>query len=567
MQGKGVSGGIGLGKVLILKNEEFKIQKNVVTNVQREIEIFENALDEEIKVIKNLLETINGTEKDIMQAYLVIMQDETIKQEVINVIKNEKCNAEYGVEVGFDKILKIFEEIDDDYIKTRGADIVDIKEKIIAKILEKEKIDFSKLDKNTIIVTKELRTSDTAKLDLKNISGIITEMGGINSHMSIMARNHEIPAIVGVKNLIENIHNNDFVAINGDTGEIVINPTREECIKLEEMKKGIELEKDELEKYKYKETITQDGHQLKIFANISVFQDVEVAIENSAEGVGLFRTEFIYMNSNKCPTENEQFNLYKKVAEKMQGKKVIIRTLDIGGDKNIKYMNLPKEENPFLGYRAIRVCLDNIELFKTQLRAILKASAYGNLAIMLPMISSVEELRRAKKVMNEVKIELKDKNIAFDENIKIGIMIEIPSAALMAESLAKECDFFSIGTNDLIQYTVAVERGNEKIEKLYSKYNPAVIQLIKYAIDGAHKNSIHCGICGEAASRPAFIPLLIGLGIDELSMNSNKILNSRMQVRNLNFEDCKKLAEETLKMNSTDEVESFLKRNLYLSEY
>ena len=567
MQGKGVSSGIGLGKVLILKNEEFKIQKNVITNVQREIEIFENALNGEINDIKNLLKTINGTEKDIMQAYLAIMQDETIKQEVINVIKNEECNAEYGVEAGFDKILKMFGEIDDDYIKTRGSDIIDMKEKIIAKILGKEKIDFSKLDKNTIIVAKELRTSDTAKLDLKNISGIITEMGGINSHMSIMARNHEIPAIVGVKNLIENIHNNDFVAINGDTGEIVINPTREECIKLEEMKKGIELEKDELEKYKYKETITQDGHQLKIFANIGIFQDVELAIENSAEGVGLFRTEFIYMNSNKCPTEDEQFNLYKKVAEKMQGKKVIIRTLDIGGDKNIKYMDLPKEENPFLGYRAIRVCLDNIELFKTQLRAILKASAYGNLAIMLPMISSVEELRRAKKVMNEVKIELKDKNIAFDENIKIGIMIEIPSAALMAESLAKECDFFSIGTNDLIQYTVAVERGNEKIEKLYSKYNPAVIKLIKYAIDGAHKNSIHCGICGEAASRPAFIPLLIGLGIDELSMNSNKILNSRMQVRNLNFEDCKKLAEETLKINSTDKVESFLKKNLYLSEY
>lgn len=567
MQGKGVSSGIGLGKVLILKNEEFKIQKNVITNVQREIEIFENALNGEINDIKNLLKTINGTEKDIMQAYLAIMQDETIKQEVINVIKNEECNAEYGVEAGFDKILKMFGEIDDDYIKTRGSDIIDMKEKIIAKILGKEKIDFSKLDKNTIIVAKELRTSDTAKLDLKNISGIITEMGGINSHMSIMARNHEIPAIVGVKNLIENIHNNDFVAINGDTGEIVINPTREECIKLEEMKKGIELEKDELEKYKYKETITQDGHQLKIFANIGIFQDVELAIENSAEGVGLFRTEFIYMNSNKCPTEDEQFNLYKKVAEKMQGKKVIIRTLDIGGDKNIKYMDLPKEENPFLGYRAIRVCLDNIELFKTQLRAILKASAYGNLAIMLPMISSVEELRRAKKVINEVKIELKDKNIAFDENIKIGIMIEIPSAALMAESLAKECDFFSIGTNDLIQYTVAVERGNEKIEKLYSKYNPAVIKLIKYAIDGAHKNSIHCGICGEAASRPAFIPLLIGLGIDELSMNSNKILNSRMQVRNLNFEDCKKLAEETLEISSTDEVESFLKKNLYLSEY
>ena len=567
MQGKGVSNGIGLGKVIILDNEEIKAEKTIVENTEKEIEIFQKALDEVIQEIKELLNRISGTEKEIMQAYLMILEDPLLSEEIINTIKEEKYNAAYGVEVGFNKVIKMFEQIDDSYMASRSSDIKDMKEKVLSKILKKDTVNLSKLPKNTIIATKELKTSDTAKLDLKNVAGIITEMGGINSHMSIMARNHEIPAIVGVKDLLLNISNDDFVAINGETGEIVINPTKEECVKLEQMKQAIAMEKDELEKYKDKETVTQDGHRVQIFANIGIPQDVESAIENSAEGVGLFRTEFLYMNSSSCPTEEEQFEAYKSVAENLKGKRAVIRTLDIGGDKNIQYMNLPEEQNPFLGYRAIRICLDDIPLFKTQLRAILRASSYGNLAIMLPMISSVEELRKAKEIIQEVKDELKNKDIKFDENIEIGIMIEIPSAALMAESLAKECDFFSIGTNDLIQYTVAVERGNEKIEKLYSKYHPAIIKLIKMAIDGAHKNCIHCGMCGEAASRPAFIPLLIGLGLDEFSMNSNKILNARMMIRNLNYEDCKKLAEKALTLSSSTEVELFLKKDLFTSDF
>lgn len=300
--------------------------------------------------------------------------------------------------------------------------------------------------------------------------------------------------------------------------------------------------------------LLKDGHQVELLANIGGPQDIKIVTENTAEGVGLLRSEFLYMDSEDFPTEKEQFEAYKKVAENLPNKKIIIRTLDIGGDKDLKYMKLPKEKNPFLGYRAIRIYLDNIALFKVQLRAILAASAYGNLAIMLPMISSVEELRRAKEVIEEAKEELREKKTPFNEKIEIGIMVEIPSAAIMAEELAKECDFFSIGTNDLIQYTIAVERGNEKVANLYTHYHPAVIRLIKSAIDGAHKNNILCGMCGEAAGDPLFVPLLVGLGLDEFSMNGNKILQTRKLIMELNFEDCKKLAKEVLELTSSEEI-------------
>ena len=316
----------------------------------------------------------------------------------------------------------------------------------------------------------------------------------------------------------------------------------------------LKKEKEELEPYKKKATITKDGHKVELLANIGVPQDAEIAVNFAAEGVGLMRSEFLYMNSENFPTEEEQFQAYQKVTMQFQEKTVIIRTLDIGGDKDLKYMKLPKEGNPFLGYRAIRICLDNSELFKTQLRAILRASAYGNVAIMLPMISSIEELRDAKKIIQDVKKELSTENIPFKEDIEVGIMVEIPSAAIIAEELAKECDFFSIGTNDLIQYTIAVERGNEKIANLYTKFHPAVIRLIKSAIDGAHKNHILCGMCGEAASDPFFIPLLVGLGLDEFSMNASKILKARKLIRELDFEECEKLADEVLRLSSAEEV-------------
>lgn len=558
LKGTGISDGIGLGKAIIFKSQKIKLEKNKIQDVTLEKEKFYKAIKEVEKEIENLLEKISGTEKEIMQAYLLILQDPNLIQKTIEIIEKEKWDAAYATEIGFNEIIKEFEKVDDTYISERSKDIEDMKKKIIAKIIGKEEINLSKLPSNTILVAKELSTSDIAKLDFKNIEGIITEVGGMNSHMAIMARTHEIPSSVGVNKITQNIKQNDVVAINGKTGEIFVNPSKKEYKNFEEIKEKIKKEKNELENYKNQDSITKDGHEVKVLANIGMPDDVKIVIQNTAEGVGLFRSEFLYMNSENFPTENEQFEAYKKVVLKLKNKEVIIRTLDIGGDKDLKYMKLPKEDNPFLGYRAIRICLDDINLFKVQLRAILKASAFGNMAIMIPMISSLEELRKTKEIINEVKEELREKKIKFDENIKIGIMIEIPAAALIADELAKECDFFSIGTNDLIQYTVAVERGNKKIANLYTHFHPAVIRLIKKAIEGAHKNHILCGMCGEAAGDVTFIPLLIGLGLDEFSMNANKVLNVRKLIRNLDFKECQKLADEVSKLATSDEVEKLL---------
>ena len=558
LKGTGISDGIGLGKAIIFKSQKIKLEKNKIKDVTLEKEKFYKAIKEVEKEIENLLEKISGTEKEIMQAYLLILQDPNLIQKTIEIIEKEKWDAAYATEIGFNEIIKEFEKVDDTYISERSKDIEDMKKKIIAKIIGKEEINLSKLPSNTILVAKELSTSDIAKLDFKNIVGIITEVGGMNSHMAIMARTHEIPSSVGVNKITQNIKQNDVVAINGKTGEIFVNPSKKEYKNFEEIKEKIKKEKNELKNYKNQDSITKDGHEVKVLANIGMPDDVKIVIQNTAEGVGLFRSEFLYMNSENFPTENEQFEAYKKVVLKLKNKEVIIRTLDIGGDKDLKYMKLPKEDNPFLGYRAIRICLDDINLFKVQLRAILKASAYGNVAIMIPMISSLEELRKTKEIINEVKEELREKKIKFDENIKIGIMIEIPAAALIADELAKECDFFSIGTNDLIQYTVAVERGNKKIANLYTHFHPAVIRLIKKAIEGAHKNHILCGMCGEAAGDVTFIPLLIGLGLDEFSMNANKVLNVRKLIRKLDFKECKKLADEVLKLATSEEVEKLL---------
>lgn len=558
LKGTGISDGIGLGKAIIFKSQKIKLEKNKIKDVTLEKEKFYKAIKEVEKEIEDLLEKISGTEKEIMQAYLLILQDPNLIQKTIEIIEKEKWDAAYATEIGFNEIIKEFEKVDDTYISERSKDIEDMKKKIIAKIIGKEEINLSKLPSNTILVAKELSTSDIAKLDFKNIEGIITEVGGMNSHMAIMARTHEIPSSVGVNKITQNIKRNDVVAINGKTGEIFVNPSKKEYKNFEEIKEKIKKEKNELENYKNQDSITKDGHEVKVLANIGMPDDVKIVIQNTAEGVGLFRSEFLYMNSENFPTENEQFEAYKKVVLKLKNKEVIIRTLDIGGDKDLKYMKLPKEDNPFLGYRAIRICLDDINLFKVQLRAILKASAFGNMAIMIPMISSLEELRKTKEIINEVKEELREKKIKFDENIKIGIMIEIPAAALIANELAKECDFFSIGTNDLIQYTVAVERGNKKIANLYTHFHPAVIRLIKKAIEGAHKNHILCGMCGEAAGDATFIPLLIGLGLDEFSMNANKVLNVRKLIRKLDFKECQKLADEVLKLATSEEVEKLL---------
>ena len=406
IKGKGVSEGIGLGKVVILRNEEIKPEKVQIENVILEKEKFYEAVSKVQNEIEELIKKISGTEKDIMQAYLMILQDPTLIQETIEIIEKEKCNAAYATEIGFNTIIQTFEEMDDPYMAARSADIADMKKKVLYKILNKEEINLSQLPSNTILITSELTTSDTAKLNLNNIAGIITEVGGVNSHMAIMARTHEIPAIVGVKQITKQIKDNDLIAINGETGEIFINPSKVEWTRFEEISENSNKEREELETYKKEISATKDGHHVELLANIGGPQDIELIMKNTAEGVGLFRSEFLYMNSDDFPTEKEQFEAYKKVAEKLPNKRIVIRTLDIGGDKNLKYMKLPKEDNPFLGYRAIRIFLDNISLFKVQLRAILRASAYGNLAIMIPMISSIEELRESKKVIIVVNDEL-----------------------------------------------------------------------------------------------------------------------------------------------------------------
>lgn len=558
VKGKGVSKGIGIGHTKVLNNEEVKLTDFKVDDKENEVNYFRKCLNNVIEDTKKVIEKLSGTEADIMNAYLMILQDPTLTAETERLIQEEGYNAGYAAKVGFETVEEVFKNMDDEYMSARASDIEDMKQRVVNKIINKAEIDLSNLPENTVLVGKDLSTSDTAKLNLKTIAGIIIENGSENSHVSIMARTHEIPAIVGVKGALDSIANDINIAINGATGEIFINPSQEEISKLTKIKNELKDEKGSLAKFKNKKSITKDGYKTEVVANIGTPKDMESVIENGAEGIGLFRSEFLYMDSESMPTEEEQFEAYKEVLEKAEGKRVIVRTLDIGGDKDLKYLNLDKEDNPFLGYRAIRICLREPEIFKVQLRALYRASNYGKLAIMLPMISSVDEIRAAKDIINEVKEELKAEKVKFDKNVKIGIMIEVPSAAIMAEQLATECDFFSIGTNDLIQYTVAVERGNEKISDLYTKFHPAVIRLIKMAIDGAHKSKIFCGMCGEAASDERFIPLLVGLGLDEFSMNPTKILNSRKMIRDLNHKECKKLVQEILKMSSASEIKARL---------
>ena len=558
LKGKGVSKGIGIGHTKVLKHEEVKLTDFKVEDKENELNYFKKCLNNVIEDTKKVLEKLSGTEADIMNAYLMILQDPTLTKETERLIQEDGYNAGYATKVGFETVEEVFKNMDDEYMSARASDIEDMKQRVLNKIINKAELDLSNLPENTVLVGKDLSTSDTAKLNLKAVAGIIIENGSENSHVSIMARTHEIPAIVGAKGALDSIANDMYIAINGGTGEIFLDPSQDEVAKLEEIQKELKDEKGSLAKFKNKKSITKDGYKTEVVANIGTPKDMDAVIENGAEGVGLFRSEFLYMDSENMPTEEEQFEAYKEVLEKAEGKRVIVRTLDIGGDKDLKYLNLDKEDNPFLGYRAIRICLREPEIFKVQLKALYRASSYGKLAIMLPMISSVDEIRTAKDIINEVKEELKAEKVKFDKNVKVGIMIEVPSAAIMAEQLATECDFFSIGTNDLIQYTVAVERGNEKISDLYTKFHPAVIRLIKMAIDGAHKSKIFCGMCGEAAADERFIPLLVGLGLDEFSMNPTKILNSRKMIRSLNHKECKKLVQEILKMSSSTEIKARL---------
>lgn len=559
LKGKGISEGIGIGKALVLKKEKVKIEKIKIEDIDLELEKLNVSLNSVIKETEELRDKSNSEQKQILEAYLMILQDDELIQKTKELIKNEKLNCVYAVEQGMNEIITNFRSIPDEYISERANDIQDIKNRIISKLLQIEENDLSKIEPATIIVTQELTTSDTAKINMNNVSGIISEIGGTNSHVSIIARNKQIPMVIRVENIVEQIKDGDVIVINGETGDIHINPTIEEMAHYQKLQKRDEEERQGLEKFKNIVAKTKDGYQVEVSSNIGKTSDLEDVLKFGADGIGLFRTEFLFMDSPKMPTEEEQFESYKKIAENMKDKLSIIRTLDAGGDKDIPYLNLEKEDNPFLGYRAIRLCLGNPEMFKIQLRAILRASIYGNLAIMFPMISVIDELRQARQILEECKKELDERNIKYNKQIKVGMMIEIPAAAIMADTFAKECDFFSIGTNDLIQYTIAAERGNTKIANLYTKNHPAVIKLIKRTIDAAHQNGIFCGMCGEAASNFQYIPLLIGMGLNEFSMNSSAILQAKKTITELNKKECEKLVDEVLQFSSDKEVEKRLK--------
>lgn len=554
-----VSTGVGYGKAIILKNKKIIIKKRIVDNPEVEIVKLENAVMEATKEIDELIKTITGTEKEIMEAYLMIMKDSNLILEPKKIILETKCNSEYAVEIGLNKLIQTFEEINDEYMSSRAKDITDIKNRILIELQKGKKQVCDKLEEDSIIITKNITASDLIKMDLEKINGIVTEEGNVDAHFAIIAKAYNIPVIVKAKNVTKKIKNNEYVIVDGYNCNIHINPNQDEVEKIKQHKNDLKERYNKLEKYKDIETKTTDGYKIKLYSNIGLPVDIKETIRNNAEGIGLFRSEILYMNNCEIPTEEYQYNIYKKIATELKGKNITIRTIDIGGDKRLEYIKLEKEQNPFLGYRAIRFCLENRGIFKSQLRAILRASQYGNLSIMFPMISSIEELREAKKILEKCKKELNQKGEKYNENIRTGIMIEVPSSALMAEHLAKECDFFSIGTNDLIQYTIAVERGNNKVSKLYTKYHPAVLKLIEETVKGAHKAQIECGMCGECAEDKLLIPLLIGLGIDELSVNPNMILKTRKEICKLEKTKCVKLAKETLCLSSANEVEKKLK--------
>lgn len=562
MKGLGVSQGIGIGKAFIIEKKAVNIEMNQISDTVYEVNRFKSALDvcknEIEEIYQKTLKNIGEKEAQIFKSHEMILEDETFILEVEMKINVEKINAEYALNETANIYIKMFENIKDEYLRERSEDIKDIMSRILRILLGIKTTDFSKMDKNSIIIAEDLTPSDTAQLDKTKVAAMITETGGKTSHAAIMARIMGIPTVVGIEGILGKVKYDDIIVCDGKSGKVIINPGEKQT-KYYMNKKNIEIKVNkELKKQIGLPSVTKDGYKVEISSNIGTPNDVALAIENDAEGIGLFRSEFIFMNRHCKPSEEEQFEEYKEVLVKMGNKPVIIRTLDIGGDKEVPYIKIPKEMNPFLGYRAIRLCLGNTDIFRTQLKAILRASVFGNAKIMFPMISTMKELKDAKKILEEEKQELRNEGIAFKEDIQVGIMIEIPSAAIISDLLAKEVDFFSIGTNDLIQYTMAVDRMNSKLSHLYSQYHPALLRLIKSIIKNAHEAGKWVGMCGEAAGDPKLIPVFIGMGLDEFSMNAPSILSSRYIIRGLNKKDMEQIAENTLNLENAIEVENYL---------
>lgn len=564
--GTGTSPGIALGKVLILKNEELIIEKKEIHNIEIEKSRFFAALEiskiELSKIKDQSLEEIGEEKAAIFEAHLMVLEDPELISNTVNKIETEKLNAEYCFDQVTTQFIGVFESMDNEYMRERAADIRDVSTRVLKHMLAIKSVDLSILEEEIILVANDLTPSQTATMDKEKVLGFLTNIGGCTSHTAIMARTLNIPAVVGLKNITEEVHDGEYVVFNGDSGEVLINPSSEEIDKYKKKKEEYKKLLLELQSLKVQTTRTLDDKKINLAGNIGTPNDIKGLERNGAEGVGLYRTEFLYMDRNSLPTEEEQFLSYKTVLEALNPKPVVIRTLDVGGDKELPYLKIDKEMNPFLGYRAIRLCLNEQKIFRIQLRALLRASIYGNLKIMFPMISSLEELLAAKEILNEVKLDLDQDGIAYVPNIEIGMMIEVPSAAIISDILAKHVDFFSIGTNDLIQYTCAVDRMNEKISYLYNPLHPGVLRLIKMVIDNGHKEKIWVGMCGEMAGDKKLIPILLGMGLDEFSMCSISILPARKLINSLRYSDMKKIADTVLSMNKTDEIQSYIE-NIY----
>ena len=561
-KGTAASPGIVLGKALVLEHNELVIEKKSISDVDKEIERLNDAVaisKAELEKVRDKAKVELGEEEaQIFESHLLVLEDPELLGSAIDKVKSENVNADFALNEIKEMFVGMFEAMDNEYMRERAADIKDVTNRILRHLLGVKIVDLAALEDEVVLVAHDLTPSDTATMDKKKVLGFLTDIGGRTSHTAIMARTLEVAAIVGLTDATEQIKDGDFVVFNGDTGEVILNPDEETIAKYSQMKKEFEEYKKSLELLKGQASVTTDGKHVELVGNIGTPNDVEGLIKNDAEGVGLYRTEFLYMDRTDFPTEDEQYEAYKAVLEGMNNKPIVIRTLDIGGDKELPYFEMEAEMNPFLGYRAIRLCLDRKDIFKTQLRALYRASVHGKLRIMFPMISSLEELLDAKEVIKEVLKELDAENIAYSNDVEVGMMIEIPSAAVISDVLAKHVDFFSIGTNDLIQYTCAVDRMNQKISHLYNQFNPAVLRLIKMVIDNAHKEGKWVGMCGESAGDQRMIPILLGFGLDEFSMSPISILPARKLITSLSYADMQKFADEVLAMGTAKEIKEYV---------
>ena len=561
MKGIGASPGIAVGRVVIHWKEQIDILREFVEEPEREIGRFRTAMEfagEQIReTYSRVLETVGPGEAAIFKSHGLMLRDPDFVGQIERMILDESVNAEWAVKTVADSLIQIFESMGNDYMKARSDDVKDISDRVLKLLLQVGGVDLSNLREKSVVVAREITPSDISQLDRENTLGIVSETGGKSSHSAILARTLEIPAVMGVREILDYVENGDLIIVDGETGQVFINPDEETVARYEDLLAKYECFKKSLSEIRGMSTVTLDGVEIELAANVASPKDLDDVFKNDGEAIGLYRTEFLYLDSSLLPPEDLQFEDYKNVVEAMEGRPVIIRTLDIGGDKKLDYLAIPEEENPFLGYRAIRLCLDRQEIFKVQLRAILRASAFGCVRILFPMISSLEELREAKKILEETKEELRTEGIPFDESVQSGIMVEVPSAAILSDYFAKEVDFFSIGTNDLIQYTVAVDRGNEKLSHLYSQYHPAVLRLIKTVIDNGREAGIWVGMCGESAGDPKLIPVLLGMGLKEFSMTASSILQARWIIRNLRKSDLEQAAEKVLSLPTAEDVEHY----------